>query len=225
EGKFINPVLVDAHNTRYESAAKTELAGVKPNSKVMDEYINAINSIGKPLHKSRVLRFGAASIEIYKALGKPQDLAPGALKVCIFSFNSFKKGMVLFNANNMLPSLREEIIKHVKKEFGVDAEVYTTDTHYVNSLRESAANVLGRKTGYRDLKPFIDKAFQKAMKNVEVSEAYYSKQKIDNFLIWGSGSRERIRVALESMLSIARILIPVIIVAGLLLAAWVVSLV
>ena len=224
ESRFRNPVLVDAHNTRYESAPKPELAGVRFNSDIMTDYISAINSIGKPLHRSSKVKFGAASIKIYKALGMPRDLAPGALKVGIFSFNGFKKAIILFNANNMLPSLREEIIKHARAKFGVDAEVYTTDTHYVNSLRENAGNVLGRKTGFGMLKPFIDRAIEGALHDIENSRVYYSMQKVDNFAIWGASSRERIRVALESTLSIARMLIPVIIVVGLLLAAWVISL-
>lgn len=223
--RFPNPVLIDAHNTRFESASADELAGVKLNTAAMHDYLAAIDNLSKPEHSGKVLRFGAANANIFKALGGPQDLAPGPMNVCIFSFNSYKRAILLFNANNMLPSLRSSIIKHIKAKFGVDAEVYTTDTHYVNSLRESASNVLGRKTGYSSLEPFIDKAMKSAMEDIEESKAYYSMRKVSNFTIWGASSRERIRIAIESMFSIVRMLVPVLIVFGLILAAWVISLV
>ncbi|MGC8648222.1 MAG: DUF2070 family protein [Candidatus Micrarchaeia archaeon] len=223
--KFKNPVLLDAHNTRFESAPADELAGVKLNTPIMHEYLEAIEKLSKPEHASKVLKFGSSKVNIFKALGAPQDLAPGAMKVAVFAFNGYKRAMILFNSNNMLPSMRNSIIKHVKSKFGVDAEVYTTDTHYVNSLRESAANVLGRHTSYADLEPFIDEAMKSALGDLEESKAYYSMRKVSNFLIWGASSRERIRIAIDSMFSIVRMMIPILIVFGLIVAAWVISLV
>ena len=108
--------------------------------------------MGQPQHKSRKVRLGVASTEIYSRLENPIDIAKGNLNIAVFQFNGFKYAIIQFNANNALPAVRNEIVKHVKRKFGVQAELYTTDTHAVNSLEFNAQNVLGRHTKYSKLK-------------------------------------------------------------------------
>ncbi|MDE1810759.1 MAG: DUF2070 family protein, partial [Candidatus Micrarchaeota archaeon] len=115
EDKFGHVLLIDAHNSRYETAPKDELDGVKPNSRFMNEYIAAIKRIKAPLHKSASVRLGAANADIFYDLRGPIDLARGNLNVAVFGFNGFKYAIVQFNCNNMLPSIRNEIVVHMRR--------------------------------------------------------------------------------------------------------------
>ncbi len=222
--KFVGkPVLVDAHNSRYESAPAAELKGVSPESQYMDEYMGAVGTL-KGLKGSRSLNVGSSAVEIHSQLGTPVDLAPGSLNAAVFLFGSQKHVMLQFNANNMLPSFRTAIIDHLKGKYGADAEVYTTDTHYVNTLNMDVSNVLGRHTKPDRVIPFVDAAVTQALSNAEAVSAYYSETVVRKFPVWGPNSRERITAVIESMITLARFMVPAIIVAGFIIAAWVISL-
>lgn len=223
--KVPKPLLLDAHNSRFESAPNEELEGVKFNSEYMEEYVSAIGKLGKPIGKSKSFKVGTAGVEAYNRLGRPQDLAPGNIAVMLFKFNGFKHAMVHINANNTLPGLREAIIKHIKARYGYRAEVYTTDTHFVNTLKMTASNVLGRTTGFDRLQPIIDEAMRDGLKSMEEVKVYYSKVVMNNFAVWGPNSRERITAVMESVISVARFAVPVIVVGGFLIAGWVITLI
>lgn len=215
-------ILIDAHNSRYESAPADELAGVKPNSPYMTEYMKAIRSMKLHYH-SRKFRIGFSSNHIYHRLGTPTDIAPGHLNVVVFEFNGFKYAMIQLNCNNMLPNLRNSIVDHVRKKYRIEAEVYTTDTHFVNSLERAASNVLGRATKFNKLIPLIDKGVNDALTNVEPVDVYYKKEVMKNFHIWGQDIREKAFATLSSVIGIARLLVPIIIAAGFIAASLIVA--
>jgi putative membrane protein len=216
-------VLIDAHNSRYESAPADELAGTTPNSRFMNEYIGAIKGMGGPMHKTSKIKMGVASVDIYDALGRPTDLAPGKLNVMVFFFNGFKYAMIHFNSNNILPNFRTDIVAHAKKTFGVDAEVYTTDTHYINSLEKNASNVLGRETRLRPLLPLVERALKLALEDAGVVEVYYKRDVMKKFHVWGPNIRETMLAVITSVMGIARVLVPAIIAVGFIVASWIIS--
>lgn len=219
EKHFEHPVLIDAHNSRYESAPKSELDTIKFNSSRLDEYIAAANSM-EVKHRSKHLRFGSAAVELHRLHG--QDLAPGALNVAVFSIGGFRHAVLQFNANNMLPQMRQEILDHVHKKYGIEAEVLTTDTHYVNSLGSTASNVLGRSTRFARLAPYIDSAINQALAGMENASVFYKHGVMDKFRVWGSNERERMITALDSMIAPMKVLVPAVIAAGFFVAAWII---
>ena len=216
-------LLVDAHNSRYETAPADELRAVTLSSKAMDQYLYCIEHMEKPEHRSRKLVLGVGSIDAYSALGAPDDMAPGNLNVLLFTFNGFKHATIHINANNMLPQLRERIVRHVKDAFGVDAEVYTTDTHFVNSLHLPASNVLGRYADAERLMEVVDRGMHQALGNAEEVDAYYKKDYMKNFYVWGPNIRERVFPVINSTMGLARTLVPAIIVIGFVIGAWIIS--
>jgi predicted neutral ceramidase superfamily lipid hydrolase len=225
ESKFGPSVIVDAHNSRLESAPKEELDGVKFKSRFAEEYIRAMKAMGKPWHSSKSMRFGAARQELYDELGAPTDLARGNLNVAIFGFNGYKRALVQMNGNNMLPSMRKKLIAYMKKKFKVEAEVYTTDTHAVNSLGFEADNVVGRKTSFDRLRPILDACTRRALDDMEEARAYHRRDVLQNFMIWGQNSMENIITVAKSVYDFTKVLVPVTIVLGFIIAAWVISVV
>ena len=223
EAKFGPSIIIDAHNSRLESAPKEELDGVKFKSRFAEEYMRAMRSMGKPWHTSKAVKFGVARHELYDELGGPTDLARGNLNVAIFVFNGYKRAIVQINGNNMLPSLRKKLVAHMKSRFRLEAEIYTTDTHAVNSLGFEADNVVGRKTSFEKLCPVIDTCVRRALENAEDVKAYHQRDVVGKFMIWGQNSMENILTVARSVYGITKIAIPAIIVGGFIIAAWVIS--
>ncbi len=218
-------ILIDAHNCRYESATKEELDGVTSGSRFLNDYVSAIKSKKEKPETARRLKMGVASIDIYNELHRPKDIAIGNMNVVIFEFNGSRHAIIQFNSNNMLPSFREAVIAHVRQRYGIEAELYTSDTHAVNSIRDDQSNVLGRYTSAAAAMPFIDRAIDSALADVENVDIYYGKEVIKRFMIWGPGVRERAFATINSVVSMAKVLVPTIIAAGFIIASWLIFLV
>jgi predicted neutral ceramidase superfamily lipid hydrolase len=224
ESEGIKALIVDAHNSRYETAPKEELDGVGFNSKQQQEYVDAIKS-GEEVSSSERLRAGFACESIFAEMNEPQDIADGMMNAAVFGIGAKSYALLQFNANNMLPALRNQIVKHLKAKYGIDAEVCTTDTHAVNSLGMTASNVLGRSTTFSELKPYIDSCIKKAMESMEDVDVLHSRGTVKNFKVWGRNVQDKIATVLDSVIAMGRIVIPAIIVGGFIAAIWIVSLV
>ncbi|MGI0100934.1 MAG: DUF2070 family protein [Candidatus Micrarchaeaceae archaeon] len=222
ESKFGTSVLLDAHNSRYETAPKVELNGVKFNSRFAKEYVNAIKDMHGTQHKCRKVKMGVSSMDICSGLGYPRDIAKGNLNAAVFKFNGFSYAIIQFNANNVLPNLRSAIINHVRAKYGIDAELYTTDTHAVNSLEYNAGNVLGRYTKYARLIKLVDSCMDKAVSNIETVSVHHSRDYIRKFKVWGEDTMERMITIAKSTYDITKLLIPIVVVVGFIAAAWII---
>ena len=225
-GSSRDAIVIDAHNSRYESAPKKELDGISVNSIYANHYAEAIRQVnGAAPRKYKTLRIGVSSRNIFDALGQPEDLARGNMDVVIFRIAGSDRAMIKFNANNMLPSLRRSIIEHVRKAHGIDAEVYTTDTHAVNSLNLNVSNVLGRRTNREDLFREIDAAVADALSNVEEVRPYYHKAVLPRFMVWGTDITSKLHNIAGYVVSMARLVVPATVIAGFIIAIWVISLI
>ncbi|MEM0148057.1 MAG: DUF2070 family protein [Candidatus Micrarchaeaceae archaeon] len=221
--KIGESILIDAHNSRYETAKKQDLENIKIDSRTAKEYINAIDNL-KQIHDAKEIKLGIGKVELYKKLKKPLDLAQGSLNIAIFQLNSFKYAIVQFNSNNIFPSLRNKIIKYMKKK-GIDAEVYTTDTHAVNSISIDASNVLGKFTSFNKLVRPLNEATEQALKNMEVVKIRHEQKLIRNFKVWGYNSRAKMLSVTNAILSISKIIIPTIILSGFVIAGLIIYLI
>ena len=225
ESKFGSTVLIDAHNSRYESAPKDELAGVSPHSKIEKDYSNAIRLLDGAKHKSSDLRAGFSCTELHSRLGRPLDVASGNLNVAVFAFNGFKYAMLQFNANNILPKLRDSILRHIRKKYGIEAELLTTDTHVVNSFSLKEDNELGKYTKYGNLEAAIDTTLEQALSGIEPLKAYHGVQVMENFTVWGPNTLEKLTEAVNSVFGILHFLLPLLIATGFIASAWVILLI
>ncbi|MDE1868829.1 MAG: DUF2070 family protein [Candidatus Micrarchaeota archaeon] len=213
-------VLVDAHNSRYEDAPQAELDGVAINSVYVDNYLGAIRRLRGTSAGARVLKMGIASEDIYYRLKHPLDIAKGNLNVAVFDTGKQRYAIIQFNSNNMSPQFRRQVIAHVAKAYRLDAELYTSDTHAVNSIGFDAENVLGTYTRAKEMLPFVDKAIAKALSNMEQVRAYHASEEMKNFKVWGPNAMEKILALSTGIYKIARTVVPFIITVGFLAATW-----
>ncbi len=214
-------VIVDAHNSRFESASIVELQGVKRNSIYEERYKEAIkNAITK--ERSYKFRCGFACQKIDTWLNRPSDMGGGYTSVSVFEFDKKMFGMVYFDSNNMLPGFRDEIIKHIKEKFGFDVEVLTTDTHSVNGLNLPVSNVLGRETNPSEVKPIIDILLNRALGSMEPIYAHHGKMRIDNFRVWGNNAEKAITEIGRDLIKKTRRYAPFITLAGSIIASLII---
>lgn len=220
EDTFGPSVLVDAHNSRYENAPQVELDGVGIDSVYLDNYLGAIRRLHRDGAGTRELKMGIASEDVYYKLKHPIDIAKGNLNVAVFEMGRQRYAIIQFNSNNMSPQFRRQILSHVTGIYKMDAELYTTDTHAVNSIGFDAENVLGTYTKAKEMLPFVDKAIAKALSNMEPVKVYHASDEMRNFKVWGPDAMERILALSAGIYKIAKTLVPFIITIGFLAATW-----
>ena len=213
--------LVDSHNSRLESAPGDELRGVYDGSKYEAMYADAIRRV---LSKSRgggKLRFGSSTVKLSSVL-KGHDLGSGYTSAAVFDFKGRKFCVIYFDANNMLPGFRNSIIAYVRKNFSMDSEICTSDTHSVNTIAMSAMNSLGRYTNEREIYPHVHKLVSEAIDDMEYVRASSKTLYIDDFYTWGEHSFENILKMAEDIGRVIRHVIPFVIAAAFIIAAWVI---
>jgi len=214
-------LLVDAHNSRFESASAEELRGVQMNSAYVDCYKNAImKSISKPARKR--MEVGVAHRRIAKLLGEPRDLGEGYTSVCVFKFGGRKLCIIYFDANNMLPSFRERLLGHIRRKFRMEAEVCTTDTHSLNTISSSASMSLGRQTNANSVIPIIEPMIKAALDNLEPVSYAYKRVKVKNFNVWGEKADMLIERTGAEVRRILKYVAPLFVAIAFIVAAWVI---
>lgn len=221
--KYKNTILVDAHNSRSESAHSEELKGIYPESKYVQKYKAAIEkAVGKKTSQA-ILRFGSYGEQLSKKL-KRNDLGNGYASVAVFEFGGKPFSIIYLDANNILPSFREAVIKHIKNRFNIDVELCTTDTHSVNTIALPASNVLGNCTKVEELVPLLDVLISKAMNSMEAVSCAYKNVTIKGFKVWGRGTDDALLKASREVIHAGKRTVPLVIAAGFIIAAWVIYL-
>ncbi len=216
-------ILVDAHNSRFETAPVDDLRGLYKGSRYVIMYQKAIAQ-AIDIKNNKPLKFGVSHLKLSKVLKNP-DLGMGYSSLGIFDFGRKRFGIIYIDANNMLPGFRESIIEHVKKKYNIDVELCTTDTHSVNSIALSARNALGRHTKPTDMEPLIDTMMERALKNMEPVKTASGSFVFKRFKVWGENAEELITKVGLDIIHIGKYVIPFIIVAAFIIAGWVIYIV
>ncbi len=130
--------------------------------------------------------------------------------------------MVYFDANNMLPRFRSALIKHIRSKYGFEAEVYTTDTHSVNTIALTASNVLGRYTNVRKMIGIIDAMVDEALSDMGAVSSHYFNFNVKDFRVWGEHAEEQMVKAGKDVINILKHVMPFVIAGAFIIAAWLV---
>jgi len=215
-------ILVDAHNSRFESAGAKELGGVGLGSSYVRCYERAITDTVHKAGKAQTLSFGAAYSKLSAVIGYHKDLGEGYTSVCVFKFGSEKFCVVFFDANNMRPTFRTELLQHIRTKFKMRAEACTTDTHSINTVASTASMSLGRRTEVKELLPTIDSMIEKALGELEPVSYAYAKAKISNFFVWGERADALIENTSKEVKRILKYVAPLLVIFAITLAAWII---
>ena len=213
-------MLVDAHNSRFETAPEDDLKGIYKGSKYIGKYENAIMQAMASKHSAR-MKFGSSHMRFSKALHN-SDLGEGYSSLGIFVFGGRRYGILNIDANNILPGFRESVIAHMKSKYKIDMELFSTDTHSVNSIALTAKNSLGRYTKYAEIVPLLDTMMERALKSVEDVKEADGSFTFKNFKVWGPDAEALINKVGMDIINIGKNVVPIIIVAAFIIAGWII---
>ena len=160
----LDGLLVDAHNSIRDIR---EARLLTLHDKESEEIINVVRKIKdikwEPAHKSF---FGFANVPCNEISIK-DGLGPLGISCLVYSIDEEKYAWVIIDSNNLGEGLRDLIREQLLLKGFRDAEVLTTDTHYVNALGpEGAYPLLGMEKKH-ELLSCILSACENAIRNME----------------------------------------------------------
>ncbi|MFH1257915.1 MAG: DUF2070 family protein, partial [Candidatus Micrarchaeota archaeon] len=208
-----NAILVDMHNSKTDGDYM--LSGTPQFYEIydlIDEYSPAA---------SAPFRFGTCSDRL-DDFGMQQGIGKMGMIVSVFEVKGKRTCTVLIDANNVLPEFRREILLKLsqKYRFGF-CDVMTTDTHAVNTI-SGIHNPLGKYCDRQKLIARIEKGIDAAIEDLEVTEAATSMKRIE-IEVLGSRRSPEVISTINSIVSIAKIFAPSILILSLVIAFILIS--
>jgi len=166
--------------------------------------------------KSSGMKMGIA-VDPMEQYSYIDGVGPMGLRVSVIEVMGQKTAYVLFDSNNIVAGLREKIIAEIKKLGVQEAEVMTTDSHCVNSVR-GVENPLGMKIRGDVLVKRAVKVCKKALEDLEPVEAGAKVIKVRGIDVFGPQRSVELVSTVNTMIAMMKIFSPIIFVGALMLS-------
>lgn len=200
-------VLCDAHN----SIQAGEMFDI--GSRDYFDYEAAVDSLEE--ERQGKLRVGVAS-DALKGFSKKHGVGEAGLHVAVIEAGGKRGCIVLFDANNIVPDFRKQLLGDLKGYCFDYCEIATTDSHVVNTIN-GAHNPLGLHADRGEMAKRVYSCVEKALVDLEECEAAVETVKVP-ITIYGAKRQSEILTIINSVISIARIIAPLALVASIILA-------
>lgn len=204
-----NVVLVECHNAFQGDGGR-----ILPGNKEVFELMDAVEKLKKSEDQNN-LKVGISN-DPMDDVSKEEGVGESGVKVMIVEVDNQKTGYILLDSNNMVIGFRERIIKHVK-ELGLnEAEVMTSDTHFVNAL-SGGHNPVGTKSQDLILEKIL-KCTENAIKDIEDVSVACEVSKIENLKTLGPTHATELVTTISSIVAVSKIFAPLIFIIAFLSA-------
>jgi putative membrane protein len=204
-----NVILVECHN-----AFKGEGGRILPGNKEVFELMDAVEKLQLP-EKQNNLKVGCA-YDPMDDISKDEGVGESGVKVMVLEVDNQKTGYILLDSNNMIIGFRERILKHLK-DIGLDeAEILTSDTHFVNAL-SGGHNPVGTKKQDLILEHVI-KTTENAMKDLEDVTVACDVARIKDLKTLGPTHATELVTTISSIVAVSKIFAPLIFIIAFLSA-------
>ena len=202
-----NAVLVDCHNS-----FKREGGRILPGNREVFELLDAVKEI--PEMERDSIRMGCAQ-DPMDEVSKDEGVGQSGVKVMVVEVAGQKTAYILLDSNNMVIGFREQILDAVKTLGGIDeAEVMTTDTHFVNTLA-GGHNPVGMKKQEEILAAILE-CTRKAISDLEDVEIACKTCRIRDLKTLGPLHATELVTTISSIVAVSRIFAPLIFIVALL---------
>ena len=209
-----------AETKGFKSVAIIDRHNSKPDNYVLDtgsheyfEFEDAINS----LTRTRPGKFKLGIGHVNPGLPLESGIGEAGLNVSIFDSYGKKHALILIDANNIDPKLREKVLARINKDFDFDfVDLFTTDTHSVNMI-SGVHNPLGANITPEVLYPHINGAIERALDDLETVSGAMKQERFE-IEILGSQRVNEMMSTFNSVIAIMKILAPIIFVGSIVLA-------
>jgi putative membrane protein len=208
-----NVVLVECHNAFQGDGGR-----ILPGNKEVFELMDAVEKLKKSDEQNN-LKVGIAN-DPMDDVSKEEGVGESGVKAMIIEVDNQKTGYILLDSNNMVIGFRERIIKHLKK-LGLDeAEIMTSDTHFVNAL-SGGHNPVGRKSQDIILEKVVE-CTKNAMEDLEDVTVACEVSKIKDLKTLGPTHATELVTTISSIVAVSKIFAPLIFIIAFLSAfIWV----
>ena len=204
-----NVILVECHN-----AFKGDGGRILPGNKEVFDLMDTVELLKKPENLKGV-KVGCAS-DPMEDVTKEEGVGESGVKVMIVEVDNQKTGYILLDSNNMVIGYRERIIGLVK-ELGLDeAEVMTSDTHFVNAL-SGGHNPVGNKNEDLILDKIL-KCTENAIQDIEDVSVGCEVSKIEDLKTLGPTHATELVTTISSIVAVSKIFAPLIFIIAFLSA-------
>jgi predicted neutral ceramidase superfamily lipid hydrolase len=195
--------LIDCHNS------------IELDSYTIDEYSSeSIRKLAlKMIDVLRGTELHPASISIashsIRGYGIANGIGPGGVTMILFKIRDKLEGYLVFDSNNILPTLRESIISALKSIGLSYVEVFTTDTHAVTGIVTGRGyKPLGEAISFESILTSTIEVFKKAEAILEPIEGFgHIEVEVDSLKIIGENLLRNMDKLMDICLSYAKKLI------------------
>ena len=205
-------MIVDQHN-----AETGDVTSFEPGSQIGFRYLEAVRDSLSKTGKKNALKLGVALKQVDSQL-----VGKAGVKVAVFS-SSPEYVVVLVDSNGVTPEFRYQIereLTKLAKSMGheIMVGVFTTDTHQTNIIR----GVLNPARDEGELLSAIKEAFKEALADLQPANFFAERRWFDINVL---GAKQSIEIVstVNSIVAVAKITLPLILLGGLLLLAAVVT--
>lgn len=212
EKKVRNAMIVDQHN-----AETGDITSFDPGSIIGYKYLEAIKDSLSKDAPCRNLKLGVAVRECLSP-----SVGGAGIKVAIFSSNP-EYVLILIDSNGITPDFRDRVeseTKAIGKSMNRDfiVGICTTDTHQTNIVR----GVINPLKDEHDILESIKSAVKEASKDMQGAEFFSDKRWFDINVLGAKQSIEIISTV-NSIVAVAKITLPLIIIAAIIILLAVVT--
>ena len=190
-------ILVDAHNCLEPGVGLTHFGSQESHEIIQAAKAAAAAALAVP---SGPLRTGYAR---RTGFGRPDEgIGTRGVEALVVEVAGQRTAYVLFDGNNMVPGLRDEIRTRLGR-LVEECEILTTDNHSVN-LTMTGFNAVGAALDRGTIVEQAEAAVQEALSRLENCEAALFTTEIPEFRVFGPQSASRLTTAINSTMAILR---------------------
>jgi len=203
-----NSIVVDCHNS-----FNAEIGRILPGNPEVFQILDTIDEINCEELISDI-KVGCSEKTDIENLDKSNGIGQSGIKVMVVEVSGQRTAYILLDSNNMEIGFRERIFKELKKLAIDEAEVMTTDTHYVNTLSNGYNPVgLSKK---EDIINLIKELVNEAIDDIEIVEAGACVEKIEGLKTFGPNNSTELISTISSILAVSKIMAPIIFILAIL---------
>lgn len=191
-------IFIDAHNCLQLGSGAVYFGS--------DEFYSILEATKEAVTKAKE----KVSSDVRVGLGSHQGLVdaerglgPKGVQALVVETDGQRTAYVLFDGNNMVPGLREEMLE-ILTGLVDEAEVLTSDNHIVNST-VPGYNPVGLRMDHGDLQEAAREAVADALEGLRNSSIGGKTGFLADVRVWGHQTAVRLTTAIQSSISTMRI--------------------
>ena len=190
-------VFVDAHNCMERGSGLTHFGSSASHDVLGAARKAALAALAAP---KGPLRVGHAA---RRGICEPEDgIGSEGIQALVTEVAERKTAVVVFDGNNMIPGLRDQILERLRPLVD-DAEVLTTDNHSVN-MTMGGFNPVGLKFDQAQLVDLTEAVVKEAMAAMAPAVGGIATGFVDDLVIFGPESAARLTTSLNSTVAVLR---------------------